>query len=434
MTINMKQAPLFKSIEQIEEFLKVNKASSFDIEIISKKNKYKFINDTLWRIKYRSLSKGEKHVVLKFLKFFTKYSKGHLKKMAQKWIVGILVYNPSRKRYKFAKKFYPQDIALLIKTDLAHSCLSAQATCEILRREYEIFKNADYGKISQISKSHIYNLRSTNNQYISSPAMKLKRTNAVQNNIGKRRKPEPNGRPGCLRIDTVHQGDFLGNKGVYHINIVDEVTQYEMIATVELISERYLKPVIEELLKLFPFRIFEFHADNGSEYINHYTVKLLNKLHIELTKSRSRHSNDNALVESKNGSIIRKEYGRNFIAKKWAKKINEFNKNYFNIYLNFHRPCAFAIDEVDKKGKIKKKYTHWMTPYEKFKLLPNAEKYLKPDFDFKDLNKIAYEKSDNEFAEEMKKAKSKLFRLINKDDTIQKIREKELKKQKLNQK
>jgi transposase InsO family protein len=221
-----------------------------------------------------------------------------------------------------------------------------------------------------------------------------------------------------VRVDTVHQGDLGGNKGVYHINIVDEVTQYELIATVEKISERYLKPVVEELLKLFPFRIYEFHADNGSEYINHWVAELLCKIHVELTKSRSRHSNDNALVESKNGSIIRKMFGRNYIDRKWARVINEFDKNYLNIYVNYHRPCAFAKIKTDQKGKQRKSYPQagMMTPYERFKGLREAQKYLKDGITFTELDKIAYAMSDNEFAETMAKEKRKLFKKISKDN------------------
>ena len=262
--------------------------------------------------------------------------------------------------------------------------------------------------------------------------MYFQKTKKAETNIGIRRKPRPNGKPGCLRADTVHQGDYLGNKGVYHINIVDEITQYEMIATVEKITEQYLQPVVEELLKLFPFAIYEFHADNGSEYINHWLVGLLNKIHIDLTKSRSRHSNDNALVESKNGSIIRKVYGRNYIDKKWANEINEFNKKYFNIYLNYHRPCAFAENKADKNGKIKKIYNQWMTPYEKLKSLEKAKEYLKPKFSFEELDKIAYEKSDNEFAEEMNKEKKKIFKKISKDDIYEKMRKDENNKNTIN--
>lgn len=408
----MKNAPLITSIEQCENFLKTNKELGVQYEILSVCDKYEFIKQIKWSIKYVSLNLAGKCCVLDYLKLFTSYSKSHLKRLMKKAVDGKLIYNPSKKRNKFAKKYFPTDIALLINTDCYHQCLSGEATKKILVREYETFGKVDYATIAQISVAHIYNIRNNNLQYNSSNAKFYKRTKATEVDIGTRRKPQPNGKPGYLRIDTVHQGDYLGNKGVYHINIVDEVTQYELIATVPRITEKYLKPAIKEMLKLFPFVVYEFHADNGSEYINKTVARLLNKIHVELTKSRSRHSNDNALVESKNGSVIRKIYGRNYIDKKWAEKINRFNRKYLNIYLNYHRPCGFAEDIVDNKGKIRKKYNQWMTPYEKFKSLNNAEQYLKPDFSFAELDKDAYEKSDNEFAKEMDEAKKKLFKII----------------------
>lgn len=424
MKINMKRLPLFSSINQIKEFLKTNKSSGLKIEIISKKDKYECINEILWNVKFRKLSKTDRHAVFKVLKFFTNYSISHLKRLSSKWRNGTLKYNPNRNRNKFSRKYFPTDIALLVKTDIAQGRLNGKATKKILEREYNLFKHAEYANIANISVGHIYNIRNNNRQYNSSAAIYFKKTKKAETNIGARRKPRPDGKPGYVRIDTVHQGDLGGNKGVYHINIVDEITQYELIATVEKITERYLKPVIEELLKLFPFRIYEFHADNGSEYINHWVAKLLNKIHIELTKSRSRHSNDNALVESKNGSIIRKAYGRNYIDGKWAKEINEFNKKYFNIYLNYHRPCAFAENRKDKRGKEKKVYRTdgYQTPYERFKRLTEAEKYLKPEFSFEELDRTAYAQSDNEFAEEMNMEKRKLFKKISKDDIYKKIK------------
>lgn len=352
----MKRLPLFGSINQIEEFLNTNKSSGLKMEIISIKHKYEFINQVLWDVKYRRLSRGEKHTVFKYLKYFTGYSKSHVKRLADKWRKGTLMYNPGRNRNKFGRKYYPTDISLLIKTDIAHGCLSGKATKKILEREYKLFKKAKYANISNISVGHIYNLRNKNRQYGSSDAMYFKKTKRSDVDIGAKRKPAPGDKPGYVRVDTVHQGDLGGNKGVYHINIVDEVTQYELIATVGRITERYLKPVVTELLQLFPFTIYEFHADNGSEYINHWVAKLLNKIHIELTKSRSRHSNDNALVESKNGSRIRKAYGRNYIAQKWSKEIDEFNRKYFNIYLIYHIPCAYAKIIMDKKGKERRIY------------------------------------------------------------------------------
>ena len=160
--------------------------------------------------------------------------------------------------------------------------------------------------------------------------------------IGERRRPEPNGRPGYLRADTVHQADLEGAKGVYHISAVDEVTQWQVVGATAQISEAYLLPVLEAMLAQFPFHILGFHSDNGSEFINYTVAKLLEKLRIEQTKSRPRHSNDNGLAETKNGAVVRKHMGYSLIAAPEGAAIEAFYQRYFNQYLNFHRPCAVA--------------------------------------------------------------------------------------------
>lgn len=407
----MKRLPL-NSISQIEIFLKGTFEQGIRVEIFSKKDKYEFIKTVLLKTKYNGLERKEKICALKYLRFLTGYSKSHIKQCVKKFRKGKLFYNPFRKRNKFAVKYFADDIALLIETDYIHDHLSGEATKEILKREYEKFKKIEYANISQISVSYIYHIRKNNRQYNSSKAKYYSRTKPVNANIGERRKPCPGGKPGFVRVDTVHQGDFNGKKGVYHINIVDEVTQYEIVFSTPVISERYLETVLKEMLRIFPFRVYEFHSDNGSEYINKIVAEILNRLHIRLTKSRSRHSNDNALVESKNGSIVRKYFGRNFIDKNFYKELNEFDKNYLNIYLNYHRPCGFASDKIDSKGKIRKNYETWMNPYEKFKSLKNTEQYLKDGISFSDLDNLAYSKSDNDFGRETLKAREKLFNII----------------------
>ena len=217
------------------------------------------------------------------------------------------------------------DIALLIKTDNLHERMSGPAIKEILEREYMVFGKEEYKNISKISESHIYNLRKTR-QYVSH-SLTVRKTNPIKIPIGKRMKPENSGLPGFLRVDTVHQGEMDKEKGVYHINIVDEVTQWEIIGCVERISEEYLLPLLEDLLSQFPFVIHNFHSDNGSEYINKVVAKLLNKLLISQTKCRPRHSNDNGLVEGKNNFVIRKHIGYRFIDKGYARIFNKFYIN-----------------------------------------------------------------------------------------------------------
>lgn len=190
--------------------------------------------------------------------------------------------------------------------------------------------------------------------------------------------------------------------------------QWEIAGAAKKITEKYLKPLLLKIIESYPFRIINFHADNGSEYINKVIAEMLNKLLIKLTKSRPRHSNDNALVETKNGAVIRKYMGYGFIEQKHADKINDFYFECLNEYLCFHRPCAFPTEKKDRKGKVKKIYKHenYMTPYEKLKSIPNAHKYLKEGITFEMLDKIAMRYTDNEMAAIFQEERDKLFKRI----------------------
>ena len=171
---------------------------------------------------------------------------------------------------------------------------------------------------------------------------------------------------------------------------------------------------MEQLLETFPFTLLGFHSDNGSEYLNKRVADLLEKLRIEFTKSRSRHSNDNALAESKNGAVIRKLFGYSHIPQRWASMINGFNQQHLNPYINYHRPCFFPETTTDHKGKERKiyRYENMMTPYDKFKSLPSASVYLKPRVSFEILDKVAHQISDNQAADQLQKARQKLFKTI----------------------
>lgn len=402
------------TIAQLIEFLKGSQKMCFKAQ--SRDEKYKWITKVLCKFKYFKLKRKDKRVVKDYIEMITGYSRSQTTRLISKQKnKGEIVVSDIRKRNKFNKIYSSEDILLLAKTDKVHDKLSGPATKKILEREYETFNKKEYENLSKISSSHIYNLRK-NNSYKHETKFFTK-TKPTQVSIGERRKPISNGEHGFLRVDTVHQGDLISEegktKGVYHINIIDEVTQWEIVGAVENISERFLKPLLEDMLEQFPFVIKNFHSDNGSEFINKVVAKLLNKLLIKQTKSRPRHSNDNGLVETKNGGVIRKHMGYNYIEQKHASKINEFYKKHFNPYLNFHRPCGFSTSKVDKKGKEKKIYDTYQTPFEALKSHPKAGKFLKENITIEYLEKISLEVSDNESASKMKKAKLELIKSFN---------------------
>lgn len=397
-----------RTITEIKEIVKTTNGITFKHR--KKSEAYSWVQRMLIKLRYLELTKPDKGTVRSYLKLMTGYSRAQVSRLIGQYRETGMVRITQYSRHRFGRKYSDNDINLLATTDELHEVPNGNAVKATLKRLAR-FDNR-YQHISRISVSHIYNLRKC-------PAYKrttkrFQKTRPTGIAIGKREKPRPNGCPGFIRIDSVHQGDKEKTKGVYYINSVDEVTQYEIIGSVEKLTEEHMLPLLRKLIAEYPFIIINFHADNGSEYINHQVVALLNSLLIKLTKSRPRHSNDNALAESKNGSIIRKWFGYGFIGGHNANRINDYFFGCFNRYLNYHRPCAFASESVDAKGKVKKIYKQdgYKTPYEKFRSLPQAHKYLKKGITFKKLDQYALEYSDNEMAKIVQTKRDEMFREI----------------------
>ena len=407
MTITMNDSRL-NSIDDINQFLQSTQEIFF--KRTGRAQTYPWIEQTLIKLSYMGLSKAEKSIVKQYIAKITKYSRAQITRLISQYVSSGCVQEVPYERNSFTKLYSDCDIKLLAQTDELHDFPNGAALKKILSsmaQSDRAFKNT-----AQISVAHIYNLRRST--AYKRTTKKYDKTKPAQVNIGLRQKPQPNGQPGFIRVDTVHQGDSSSEKGVYHINTIDEVTQFELIGSVEKITEEFLLPLLRKLLDAYPFKVLGFHADNGSEYINRFVVALLNKLFIQLTKSRPRHSNDNALVESKNGSIVRKWLGYGFIPPQFALDLNQFFFGCFNHYLNFHRPCAFATIITNAKGKTQKVYkqSDYLTPYEKLKSLFSAQKYLKKGSSFRILDKIAYAKTHNQMAQIIQQERSKLFQKI----------------------
>ena len=410
MVVMMNDSKLNR-LAQIKGFLAETEAIEFNRK--SKKEAYSWIEETLRRFTYVILSKKEKGLIRRYLMKITGYSRAQLTRQIAQYCKTRQVRIKEYDRHKFQKKYTNQDIKLLAKTAQLHDSPNGAALKKTLERMVREYGKAEYLNISHISVSHIYNLKKKVS-YLRSSTSYQKTNQGKGKTIGVRCKPQPEGKPGYLRVDTAHQGDREKQKGVYHINTVDEITQWEVIGATEKISEEYLLPLLEKMIATYPFRIINFHADNGSEYINQKVVEMLNKLLIKLTKSRPRHTNDNALVETKNGWVLRKWLGYSHIRGEHAHQINKFYFGCFQDYLNFHRPCAFPSEIIDSKGKIKKKYRYqdYQTPYEKLRSIPEVQNYLKAGITLEMLDKIAQRYTDNEMAEKVQLERDKLFAKI----------------------
>ena len=396
-----------KTLAELKEFLQSTSRIFFRRQ--SQSEAYNWIKKVLKRFQYSQLKKLEKGLVQDYIRRMTRYSQSQITRLISVFFETEDIQFSTSQRNKFPTKYSKEELEILARTDELHGFPNAVSLKYILAsmaRQDSKFKN-----IVDICVAHIYNLRRSARYHQLTRRFQKTKSSIAGKKIGLRQKPEPRGRPGFIRVDTVHQGDQNGIQGVYHINTVDEITQFECVAAVEQITQDILIPILKQLLDGYPFRILGFHADNGSEYINQYVVDMLNQLLIQFTKSRPRHSNDNALVETKNGSVIRKWIGYIFIDQSFAFDLNEFYFGSFNEYLNYHRPCAFPSVKKDSKGKLKKIYPfkNYRTPYEKLKSLSHAEKYLKPNVSFKFLDKLYLTKTPNQQAEIVQQQRDKLF-------------------------
>lgn len=411
MVIDMNDAKLV-TLEQLRGFL----AGAVDLGLTATADpaaRYGYIKSVLKRFKYPLQSKAQRGLIRRYLRRVTGYSRPQLTRLIAQYLhSGRLVQRYRATTTSYARKFTTEDIVLLAELDSLHGTLSGPATRVLLQRAFHRFGQACYERLATISVSHLYNLRA--NALYQQRRVHYSKTQTRPSTIGIRRAPAPEGRPGFIRIDTVHQGDHDGLKGLYHINAVDIVTQWQLVASCERISEAYLLPVIGELLAGFPFVVLGFHSDGGGEYINRDVAKLLEKLRVEFTRSRPRHTNDNALVESKNGSVIRKQFGYAHIAQRFARDMNTFCSDFLNPYVNFHRPCYFATEEIDAKGKIRKRYPQQliMTPFDKLKGLPPPLINLRPGITLESLEHQAHQITDNQAAKALTDARSKLFQSI----------------------
>jgi len=394
--------------EQIGEFLRGSQTIQFAGQ--NRAEVCAWIGETLRRQEYLRQGRRERGLVRLYLGKVTGKSRAQITRLIRQYAQTGEVRWAGRSGHRFARKYSERDIALLAEVDRAHERLSGPATKRILQRAWQTFGQVEFQSLAGISVSHLYNLRRRDSYR--RRAAEFEKTRPTNIAIGQRRRPEAGGRPGYLRVDTVHQGDSEGQKGVYHINAVDEVTQWEVVGCAERISEQHLAPVLEAILHQFPFRIRGFHADNGSEFVNHTVARLLNKLMVEeFTRSRANRTQDNALVEGKNGAVIRKHIGYGYIAAEHAQRLHHFYAAYFNPYLNYHRPCGFATVVTDRRGRRRRLYraANYATPYEKLKSLPDNKYSLKPGITWELLDQFASRMSDTDWARRMRQAKARLL-------------------------
>jgi hypothetical protein len=224
------------SLEQIQIFLTASE--EFRFEANSREEMYGWVARTLVEQEYGTRKREARGVVRSYVQKMTGLSRAQVTRLIGQYLENGMVRERRYRRNRFTIQYLAADMALLAAVDEAHETLSGPATQKILYREFYDYGDPRYRRLAAISAAHIYNLRKS--RAYRERKIIYEKTRPVKVSIGERRRPDPQGRPGYLRIDTVHQGDLEGIKGVYHINAVDEVTQWQVVGAAAYISEAWL--------------------------------------------------------------------------------------------------------------------------------------------------------------------------------------------------
>ena len=312
------------------------------------------VERTLRRQQYLGWTKKDQGVVRRYLSKGSGRSLPRITRLIGQYRPSGVVRLREPRRRRLPTRYRAGDIALLAAAGAAHEGLSGPAAGHLLWREYTVYHKGAYQRLASIPPSHIYNLR--RRAAYRPHHVHHTKTRARGVGLGERRKPSQRGQPGYLRVDTVPQGDTSTRQGLYHLHAVDALTQGQIGGCCKTISESHWIPVLEAMLHPFPFLIQGFPSDHGWEFLKCRVEKLWHKLLLgEFTKSRAHRTDDNALVEGKQGAVGRKHIGHEPIGAEPAGEFQRFYMAEFHPYWNYHRPRGFATVEVDGNGKRRRR-------------------------------------------------------------------------------
>ena len=373
-----------------------------------------WITSVLGRLHYRQMKREGRGVVLRYLRRFSGLSRSQVTRLVRRFLAREKLRRPKgAPSNAFARRYTDDDLDALAEVEREYGRLSGPATVAVLRRMRQVYADERFERLQHLSPSHLYNLRRSARYRFRNLVHTKTHSDRKAAAIAVRRAPVPENRPGFIRIDSVHQGNLRGHRGLYHVNAVDCVTQWEVVATVPTLAREHMLPVLRAMLEQFPFKVLGFHSDGGSEYVNYQVAKMLEQERIAFTRSRPRRCNDNALAEAKNGVVVRRQFGYEYVPARRAEQFNAFCTELLNPFLNLHRPCLFGTEVPDprKPGRLRRIHRHEdiKTPLEKLASLADASRFLREGVTLDGLMELARSQTDIEAARQVRKAREILL-------------------------
>jgi hypothetical protein len=202
LTISVHEAVKL-NLDQIEAFLEASEEIRFEGE--NREQVYGWVEQVLRQQHYQQQGRQARGLLRRYLEKMTGRSRAQVTRLIGRYRALGEIQPVRYRRHRFPQRYTRADIELLAIVDEAHETLSGPATRRILQREYQHYGKPEYQRLASISVAHLYNLRQK--QRYRERRLNYLKTKPTAVTIGERRRPDPQGQPGYLRVDTVHQGD-----------------------------------------------------------------------------------------------------------------------------------------------------------------------------------------------------------------------------------
>jgi len=175
--------------------------------------------------------------------------------------------------------------------------------------------------------------------------------------------------PGYLEIDLVsHCGPSASGEFVYSLNVTDIHSGWTETRAVLGRGERGVVAALEEIRSGLPFAMVAIDSDNGSEFINKHLVEWCAVHAIRFTRSRPYKKNDNAHIEQKNWTHVRRIFGwdRYDTAGQCA-AMNALYRGALYRMQNYFQPCVKLLEKTRVGSKVRRRYDQARTPLERLR-------------------------------------------------------------------
>jgi hypothetical protein len=197
------------SLEGMRRFVAASEEIRFESK--NRQQRYSWVERVLVQQEYARQGTAGRGLLRRYVEKMTGLSRAQVTRLIQRYTSSGRVEATLYRRHCFAPRYTRHDIELLASVDEAHESLSGPATRRILEREVQLYGKQEYARLATISVAHLYNLR--RGQGYRERSLHYTKTRPRAALIGERRRPDPQGQPGYLRLDTVHQGDQPTAKG-----------------------------------------------------------------------------------------------------------------------------------------------------------------------------------------------------------------------------